>query len=80
MLVLSRKVNQKIIVGDNEIVFTIVGIQGNKVRVGIDAPDDVIVHREEVFRTADPKKGTSEKAAETSEKAAETVPAAGSKS
>ena len=54
MLVLSRKVNQKIIIGDGLIVLTIVdirghGVRGENVRVGIEAPKDISVHRHEVF-------------------------------
>ncbi|MCB9807772.1 carbon storage regulator CsrA [Candidatus Peribacteria bacterium] len=48
MLVLSRKRNQQIIIGDG-IVITIVDIRNDKVRVGIDAPEHVPVHRQEVY-------------------------------
>jgi len=48
MLVLSRKKDEKIMVGDN-IVITIVDIQGGKVRIGVEAPCDMSVHRHEVF-------------------------------
>ncbi len=47
MLVLSRKVGQKLMVGDN-VVVTVVEIRGAKVRIGIDAPDEVDIDREEV--------------------------------
>ena len=47
MLVLSRKENQQIVI-DKDIVVTVVQIRGNKVRLGISAPKDVPVHREEV--------------------------------
>ena len=47
MLVLSRKKDEKIIIGDN-ISIMVVEIQGDKVRLGIDAPREVTVHREEV--------------------------------
>lgn len=47
MLVLSRKKDQQIIIGDN-IVITIVQVAGNKVRVGIEAPREVLVLREEL--------------------------------
>lgn len=47
MLVLSRRQDERIVIGGN-IVVTIVGVRGDKVRVGVDAPRDVTVHREEV--------------------------------
>jgi len=48
MLVLSRKKNESIIINDH-IVVTVVEIRGDKVRLGIDAPKDVTVHRREVY-------------------------------
>ena len=47
MLVLSRKRDERIVIGDN-IVITIVDVRGDKVRVGIEAPADVPVHRQEI--------------------------------
>ena len=49
MLVLSRKVGQRIQIGD-DICVTVLSVNGNSVRIGITAPDEVTVHREEVFR------------------------------
>lgn len=48
MLVLSRKKNESIII-NNDIVLTVVEIRGDKVRLGIVAPKDVPVHRQEVY-------------------------------
>jgi carbon storage regulator len=48
MLVLSRQRDQSIMIGEN-IVITIVDIRGDKVRLGIDAPIEIPVHRQEVF-------------------------------
>lgn len=48
MLVLSRKKNEEIVIGD-DIVLTIVEVRGDKVRIGIDAPKPVPVHRREVY-------------------------------
>lgn len=48
MLVLSRKKGQSIVIGDN-IEITVVEIQGDMVRLGINAPREVTVHRQEVF-------------------------------
>ena len=48
MLVLSRKRNEKIVIGDN-ITIAVVEIRGDKVRLGITAPEEVSVHRQEVY-------------------------------
>ena len=48
MLVLSRKKNESIIINDN-IVVTIIEIRGDKIRLGIEAPKNVTVHRQEVY-------------------------------
>lgn len=48
MLVLSRKKNEVINIGDN-IRITIVDVRGDNVRIGIEAPEDVAVHREEIY-------------------------------
>lgn len=49
MLVLSRKQDEKIIIGDS-ITLMVVSIQGDKVRLGIEAPKEVSIHREEVYQ------------------------------
>ena len=54
MLVLSRKKDEKIIIGDN-ITIMVVDIQGDKVRLGIEAPREVTVHREEVYQAIQKK-------------------------
>ena len=48
MLVLSRKRNESVIINDN-IVVTVIDVRGDKVRIGIEAPRDVSVHRQEVL-------------------------------
>ena len=48
MLVLSRKKSEQIVIGDN-IVLTIVDVRADKVRIGIEAPPHVPVHRQEVY-------------------------------
>jgi carbon storage regulator len=50
MLVLSRKVGERIVVPEYRLSITIVAIEGSKVRLGISAPPEVAVHREEVWR------------------------------
>ena len=49
MLVLSRRPGESIVIG-NQVVVTIVEVRGDQIRIGIDAPRDIQVHREEVFR------------------------------
>lgn len=51
MLVLSRKIDESIIIGEgeNKVVITVVEVRGNKVRLGIDAARTIPVHREEVY-------------------------------
>ena len=61
MLVLSRKKDEKIIIGDN-ITLMVIEIRGDKVRLGIDAPKDVSVHREEVYNAIKRERGASETA------------------
>jgi carbon storage regulator len=48
MLVLSRRTNETLVI-DNNIRFTVLSVHGNQVRIGIEAPDDVIVLREEII-------------------------------
>lgn len=48
MLILSRRSNETLVIGNN-ISITVLGIQGNQVRIGINAPKEVSVHREEVY-------------------------------
>ena len=49
MLILTRRVGERIVIGENVIV-TILGIKGNQIRVGIAAPRDIQVNREELFQ------------------------------
>ena len=49
MLVLSRRIGETLIIGDN-VKVTILGVSGNQARIGISAPKDVSVHREEIYR------------------------------
>ena len=48
MLVLTRNVNQRIMIGD-DIVVTVVAVSGGRVKIGVDAPREIPVHREKVF-------------------------------
>ena len=48
MLILTRRVGETLIIGD-DVSITVLGVKGNQVRVGINAPKDVSVHREEIY-------------------------------
>lgn len=48
MLILSRRVDESIVIGD-EVKITILSIKGKQVRIGINAPSDIAVHREEIY-------------------------------
>ena len=48
MLILTRRIGETLMVGD-EVKVTVLGVKGNQVRLGVDAPRDVAVHREEIY-------------------------------
>lgn len=51
MLILTRRCGERLFVGEcGEVVFTILEVKGNQVRIGIDAPKDIPIHREEIYR------------------------------
>ena len=48
MLILTRRVGETVMIGEN-VTVTVLGVKGNQVRIGVNAPRDVAVHREEIF-------------------------------
>jgi len=48
MLILTRRVGETVMIGD-EVTVTVLGVKGNQVRIGVNAPKTVAVHREEIF-------------------------------
>lgn len=59
MLILTRRVGETLMIGDNVSV-TVLGVKGNQVRIGINAPKDVAVHREEIYERIKREQGNGD--------------------
>jgi carbon storage regulator len=76
MLILTRRVGETVMIGD-EVTITVLGVKGNQVRVGINAPKSIAVHREEIYeRIKREQQGTEGSGKKTaSATASDTAPA-----
>ena len=66
MLILTRRVGETLVIGD-DVTITVLGVRGNQVRVGVNAPKDVAVHREEIYQRIQDEK-TDENSYENNKK------------
>lgn len=67
MLILTRRISESIILGD-DVKITVLGVKGNQVRLGIDAPKHLSVHREEIYERIQQEKKAGGGSAESDEK------------
>ncbi len=71
MLILTRRVGETLVIGDN-VTVTVLGVKGNQVRIGVNAPKDVAVHREEIYERIKREREEAQNPPETTDETPDT--------